>query len=85
MKLDPIFSSIGSRAAAIAAAHRRDVNAQEIAVTIACAHASRPLDLERLLAADDGNFTHDVFGICRHYDVVTGGMRDCFSPRFTKR
>jgi hypothetical protein len=51
---------------------------------IAATHASgNPLDLERLLAADDFNFAHDVFGICRHLDRETGELRNFFSPRFS--
>lgn len=40
------------------------------------------LRLQELLAADDGNFAHDVFGIRRHLDRTTGKLRDCFVPRF---
>lgn len=44
-----------------------------------------PIDLDRLLAADDFNFAHDVFGIERHMDRDTGLLGDFFSPRFTAR
>lgn len=40
-----------------------------------------PLDLAKLLGADDFNFAHDVFGICRHLDRRTGKLADLFSPR----
>lgn len=42
-----------------------------------------PLKLEELLAADDVNFAHDVFGIRRHLDRRTGKLRDGFSPRYS--
>ena len=44
-----------------------------------------PIDLDRLLAADDFNFAHDVFGISRHMDRETGLLGNFFSPRFTAR
>ena len=44
-----------------------------------------PIDLDRLLAADDFNVAHDVFGISRHMDRETGKIGDFFSPRFTAR
>lgn len=43
------------------------------------------LDWERLLAADDFNFMHDIAGISRHMDRDTGKIGGLFSPRFTKK
>lgn len=42
-----------------------------------------PLDWERLLAADDFNFFHDVGGIRRHMNRFTGKLGNSFTPRFT--
>jgi len=44
-----------------------------------------PLDWDRLIAADDFNFLHDLSGICRHINRDTGELENCFLPRFTKR
>lgn len=44
-----------------------------------------PLRLEELLAADDFNFDHDVFGIRRHMNRETGRLENCFLPRFARR
>lgn len=44
-----------------------------------------PLDLKRLLAADDYNFVHDIWGIYAHLDRDTGKLLNCFSPRFSAR
>jgi hypothetical protein len=44
-----------------------------------------PLDWDRLLAADDFNFLHDVGGISRHMNRDTGELTDCFVPRLRKR
>lgn len=41
-----------------------------------------PLDWERLLAADDFNFLHDIGGISRHINRDTGELMNCFLPRF---
>jgi hypothetical protein len=40
-----------------------------------------PLDLDKLLTADDFNFSHDVFGIARHINRRTGEIEDFFVPR----
>lgn len=44
-----------------------------------------PLDLQRLLDADDGSFAHDVFGIARHLDRDTCQLGGCFLPRFASK
>lgn len=43
-----------------------------------------PLDFDRLLTFDDGNFLHDMSGIYRHFDRQTKQLTDCFSPRCSK-
>lgn len=43
-----------------------------------------PLDLEKLLAADDFNFAHDVFQIPAHINRHTGALEHCFLPRCAK-
>lgn len=50
---------------------------------IEAAHKACPLKLETLLASDDFNFAHDVFGIARHLDRDTGELTGCFLPRFS--
>jgi len=51
----------------------------------ACHANGNPIRWADLLAADDSNFAHDVFGIIRHVDRDTGVLGDFFSPRFTDR
>ena len=41
-----------------------------------------PLDLDRLLAGPDSDFTDDVFGIRRHLNRESGELEDCFLPRY---
>jgi hypothetical protein len=53
-------------------------------------NSDTPLDLQRMLEADDNNFAHDAFGIARHLDrddsSPTGGqLTGCFLPRFTRK
>lgn len=50
---------------------------------IACHANGNPLDLQRLLDADDFNFCHDVLGIRQHINRETGKLENCFVPRFT--
>jgi hypothetical protein len=60
--------------------------AVDFEMDITATHASgNPLDLDRLLAADDFNFAHDVFGIERHLDGETGELQNYFLPRFTRK
>jgi hypothetical protein len=47
-------------------------------------NGNRPLDLERLYAADDFNFAHDIVGIQNHMDRTTGKISNRFLPRFTR-
>lgn len=54
-----------------------------LALTLTLVHLNTcPLDLQRLLEADDFNFLHDIRGIQRYLDTSTGGLRYCFIPRF---
>ncbi len=50
----------------------------------ACHANGSPLDLVRLLAADEFNFAHDVLGIRNHIDRQTGELKNCFVPRFSR-
>lgn len=56
----------------------------DIQMDIAATHLNGcPLRLEGLLAADDFNFAHDVWGIRRHLDRETGRLQNHFLPRFS--
>ncbi|MFG1462099.1 hypothetical protein V5F77_04295 [Xanthobacter sp. DSM 24535] len=44
-----------------------------------------PMDFERLLAADDFNFTHDFTGIVNCLDRTTGRLGNSFHPRFARK
>lgn len=49
----------------------------------ACHANGCPLRLKELLAADEGNFWHDVFGINRFLDRDNGKLGGCFLPRYS--
>jgi hypothetical protein len=88
-----IITAIAARAMAIAEKNRQEeggpppeFDGLDINMDITAAHLNgNPLRLEALLAADDFNFVHDVFGIRRHLDRKTGKLGDCFLPRFSGR
>ena len=52
-------------------------------VNIAIAHCKNPLRLRDWLLTDDGNFMHDIMGICKNINRKTGEMKNCFLPRFS--
>lgn len=50
----------------------------------ACHANGCPLKLRELLAAEDFNFAHDVFGIRRHLNRETAQLGDYFMLRFAR-
>ena len=55
-----------------------------VALDVEHAHAQIPMDLDRLLLADEFNFSHDIRGIGRHMNRDTGRLEGCFLPRFAR-
>jgi len=77
---------------AIAAAHRFNALADgtcditTLTMDILAAdgvNGNMPLDWDRLNIASDATFAHDIAGIRRHMDRVTGILGGCFVPRLT--
>ena len=56
-----------------------------LTMDLAAAHIACPLNLEKLLKADNFNFLHDIEGIRRYIDRNTGKMKKCFLPRYLKQ
>lgn len=78
------ISAIAQRAVAIAASAGWKYEFMDADMDITACHANgNPLKLDELLAADEFNFTHDVFGIRRHLNRKTGKLEDYFSPRYS--
>lgn len=78
-----IIREIARRASLLATEHGVEYAVADAEMDLTACHANgMPLDLQKLLTADNGNFGHDVFGIRRHLDRTTGQLKDCFVPRF---
>lgn len=77
-----LIHKIADRAIAAAAAQGVSYDKLTACMDIAACHLNGcELDLNKLLAAPDADFGHDVFGIRRHIDRRTGQLTDCFLPR----
>ena len=82
-----LAAKIAERAVALAKEYEiPDVLKLDVEMDIVATHANGcPLRLEDLLAADNENFGHDVFGIRRHLNRKTGDLGGHFRPRFAAR
>lgn len=81
-----VINKIARRAFDLAKGYGRKRKAINYAMDLTAVHANgNPLRLADLLAADNFNFIHDVFGIERHLDRDTGKLGNCFRPRFSQR
>lgn len=61
-----------------------ELDALETSMDLTACHLNGcPLDLERLLAADEPSFIHDMVGINAHIDRTTGRLMNKFLPRYT--
>nr|WP_298797466.1 hypothetical protein [uncultured Acetobacter sp.] len=85
-----IIKRIGRRAAVLLRRHGSDQNYGAIRLSVIMSlnatHSNGcPLDLGRLVQADDFNLLHDVMGISKYIDTETGRLTQCFLPRFAKR
>lgn len=77
---------IVERTLQIAKRHGGVYDIQDCRMDITACHCNGcPLDLGKLLNADDFNFAHDVFGIRDHIDRRTGKMTGYFLPRCSQR
>lgn len=76
--------AIAKRACALAADNGFNYDLMTVDMDLSLCHMSNPLKLDELMAADNGNFAHDVFGIRRHLNRETGKLEDCFSPRYSR-
>ena len=78
-----IIRKLATRARALETAHGGKPRSQmDWVMDFTAAHLNgNPLDLDKLARADDFNFAHDAFGICRHLNRDTGALENFFSPR----
>lgn len=74
---------IAERAAPLAIAAGEPYARVELVTVVERCHATNPLRLQDLLdAADDKDFSRDVFGILKHTDRATGKLGGAFVPRY---
>lgn len=58
---------------------------EELSMDLIACHANGcPLDFDRLLIAPDFDFSHDINGIQRNIDRMTGELKNHFVPRCAK-
>lgn len=80
-----LIAKIADRATKIAKEENLDIDLLSLETDIVACHLNgTPLDLEGLLAARDGDFGHDVFGIRRFTDRETGKLPEYFLPRYAR-
>lgn len=60
-------------------------SSMQLGLDVAMVHSRTPLELGQLLLTSDDDFTHDMTGIARNVDRLTGYLRDGFTPRNLKR
>lgn len=77
-----LIHQIAKRAAIMALANNVNYPIGDIEMDLDAVNSNGyELDFEKLSKFDDGNFAHDIFGIRRHIDRETGGLKDFFIPR----
>lgn len=74
--------AIAKRAVSLAKEHGAEIDLFTMDMDLTFCHINTPLRLDDLLAANNANFSHDVFGIRKHLNRDTGKLGDCFLPRF---
>lgn len=83
---DAIIQKIMERAVKLARKHNVEYEGSDVMMDITACHMNgTPLDLKKLLNADDANFAHDVWGIRRHINRENGKIENCFVPRMAAR
>jgi hypothetical protein len=80
-----LIQQIAARAMEIAKANDLNCKRMDLEMDLTACHANGcPLRLTDLLAADDANFGHDVFGIARYLNRSTGILASGFCPRYAR-
>lgn len=76
-----LISKIARRAEQLADKIGAEIETNVLMMDLELVHNSVGLKLEALLAADDGTFGHDIFGIYHNLDRKTGTLSGIFLPR----
>lgn len=81
-----LIEKIADRAVNLAEQCGEHMTVFDVMMDVTAAHVNdHAIDLADLLAADNADFAHDVFGIRHHIDRSTGKLGDCFVPRYAAR
>lgn len=79
------INQIVARIAELGVKHKLPVpSTLQLGMDVCLAHARQPLNLWALLAGSDDDLTHDVLGIGRNIDRMTGELGNGFKPRNLK-
>jgi len=70
----PLFAKVGVH-----------VDRLDVVMDLAATHKTCPLDLAAMADGREEDFAHDIGGIRRHLNRITGELEDCFVPRFARR
>jgi hypothetical protein len=75
------IATLGKRAHRVLLDMGAEVDLMTIIMDIEAVHEYMPLDLDKLAAFPDTDFTHDVVGIYVNIDRTRKVLRNCFCPR----
>ncbi len=76
-----LMSGIADRSLKLFTAAGVRVKKLDLMMDLEYTNDESPLDLEKFLGFDDGDFSHDIFGIYQNFNRETLKMDNCFSPR----
>ncbi len=79
-----IIVKIAERAVRLYAEQGMKIKKLDCMMDIETVDDSIGLKLDELLDADLSNFAHDIGGISRHLNRITGELEDCFVPRYAR-
>jgi len=77
------IGKIADRAMAMYKSYGIKLDRLSLLMDIEFTNEVNPMRLDDFLAADDGNFGHDISGILRHFNRETKVLDDGFSPRYS--
>lgn len=81
-----LIEKIADRAAKCSFYDELNVQKRHIVMDLMATHCNGcKLNLAAMLDGGLLDFAHDLMGILRHLDRDTGGLQDCFVPRFAMR
>jgi len=77
------IGKIADRAMALYESYGTKLDRMSLLMDIEFTNEVNPMRLDDLLAADNGNFGHDISGILMNFNRETKVLDNCFSPRYS--